>query len=183
MQPSELIQSKSTLNQRCSALKILCFRAKKISAEQRWFRTVCLWNSAEFFSSEQRWFRENQSWCLSCFLNQRWKTSKLWNSAVQRWLPLGLQPGFVCFSCGNVLSLRMTTWSNYNESCMQRSVDYWWNLQPTILNYNCGIAVFVVPFLLFCSQWYIRAFIWFISVLFRLFKVSRYKNSKSHSTR
>ena len=74
-------------------LKILCFRAKKISAEQRWFTAVCLWNSAvqlwnsaEFFSCEQRW-------CLSCFLNQPWKTSKLWNSAVQRWLPLGLQPG------------------------------------------------------------------------------------------
>ena len=28
-------------------------------------------------------------------LNQRWKTSKLWNSAVQRWLPLGLQPGLL----------------------------------------------------------------------------------------
>ena len=60
----------------CSALKIQCFRAKKTSAEQRWFRTVSLWNSAvqlwnsaEFFSSEQRWFRENQSWSA---LKQSW---------------------------------------------------------------------------------------------------------------
>ena len=94
-------QSWFGVNQRCSALKIQCFRAKKIRTEQRWFRAVSLWNSAvqlwnsavqlwnsaDFFSYEQRWFRENQSWCLSCSLNQRWKTSKLWNSAVQ------LQPG------------------------------------------------------------------------------------------
>ena len=46
------------------------------------------WNSADFFSSEQRW-------CLSYSLNQRWNTSKLWNSAVQRWLPLELQPGII----------------------------------------------------------------------------------------
>ena len=129
---SELIQSKSALKQRCSALKIQCFRAKKISAEQRWFRAVSvwnsavqLWNSAEFFSSEQRWFRENQSWSaliqrkselisaetelisadfFSCPLNQRWKTSKLWNSAVQRWLSLGLQPGFSFTICLQVFS-------------------------------------------------------------------------------
>ena len=40
---SELIHSKSALDKGCSALKIPCFRAKKISAEQRWF------------SLEQRW--------------------------------------------------------------------------------------------------------------------------------
>ena len=37
--------------------------------------------------------RADQRWCFSCSLNQRWKTSKLRNSAVQRWLSLGLQPG------------------------------------------------------------------------------------------
>ena len=70
------IQSKSPLNQRCSALKIQCFRAKNINAEQRGFRAVSLWNSAvqlwnsaEFFSSEQRWFREHQSWSA---LKQSW---------------------------------------------------------------------------------------------------------------
>ena len=41
---------------------------------------------------------------LSCSLNRRWKTSKLWNSAVQRWLPLGLQPGTSVFSTTSHLS-------------------------------------------------------------------------------
>ena len=62
-------QSWFRVNQRCSALKFQCFRAKKISAERRWFRAVQLWNSADFFSSEQRWFRENQSWSA---LKQSW---------------------------------------------------------------------------------------------------------------
>ena len=59
-----------------SRISSQCFRAKKISAEQRWFRSVSLWNSAvqlcnssEFFSSEQRWFIENQSWSA---LKQSW---------------------------------------------------------------------------------------------------------------
>ena len=54
-------------------------------------------NSAdsEKIRADQLCFRADQRWCLSYFLNQRWKTSKLWNSAVQRWLPLGLQPGTV----------------------------------------------------------------------------------------
>ena len=66
---SELIQSGSALNQRCSALKIQCFTTEKISAERRWFRADFLWSSAEFFSSEQRWFSENQSWSA---LKQSW---------------------------------------------------------------------------------------------------------------
>ena len=53
---SELIQSKS-------APKTQCCRAKKISAEQRWFRADSFWNSAELR-------------CFPCSLNQRWKTSK-----------------------------------------------------------------------------------------------------------
>ena len=67
-----LIQSCFSLKQRCSALK------------QRWIF--------------QFWNRADQRWCSSCSLNQRWKTSKLWNSAVQRWLPLGLQPGMLHIS-------------------------------------------------------------------------------------
>ena len=78
---SELMQSKSALNHRFSALKILCFRVKKISAEKRWFRADFLWNRAD------------QPWCPSCSLKQCWKTSNLWNSAIQSWLPLGFQPG------------------------------------------------------------------------------------------
>ena len=52
-------------------------------------------NSAdsENIRADQLGNRADQRWCLSYSLNQRWKTSKLWNSAVQRWLPLGLQPG------------------------------------------------------------------------------------------
>ena len=59
---SELFKSKSTRNQCCSVLKTQCFRVRKVSAEQRWFRADSLRNSAEFFSSEQRSFTENQSW-------------------------------------------------------------------------------------------------------------------------
>ena len=47
---SQLIQSKSALSQRCSALKTQCFRAKKISSELCWFRADSTWNNAF-----QRW--------------------------------------------------------------------------------------------------------------------------------
>ena len=52
-------------------------------------------NSAdsEKIRADQRWNRADQRWCFSFPLNQHWKTSKLWNSAVQRWLSLELQPG------------------------------------------------------------------------------------------
>ena len=97
----------------CGVIEARVDVSETFSANQLWFRAVSLWNSAvqlwnstEFFSSEQRWFRENRSWSalkqswsalifFSCPLNQRWKTSNLWNSAVQRWLSLGLQPGSV----------------------------------------------------------------------------------------
>ena len=47
---SELIQSKSALNPNVSELrKNHCFKAMKISTEQRWFRADSLWKSAEFF--------------------------------------------------------------------------------------------------------------------------------------
>ena len=49
--------------------------------------------NSEKIRADQLWNRADQRWCLSCSLNQRWKTSKLWNSAVQCWLPLGFQPG------------------------------------------------------------------------------------------
>ena len=52
---SELIQSKSALNQRCSVLKIQYFRAKKISAEQRWiilFWTALIQRKSELISAD-----------------------------------------------------------------------------------------------------------------------------------
>ena len=54
---SKLIQIKSVPNQRFSALKTLCFRAKKISTEQRWFRADSHWNGADVF---QFWTALNQ---------------------------------------------------------------------------------------------------------------------------
>ena len=87
-----LFQRQTARNQRCSALIFLAVKHR-------------------IFSSEQRWFRENQGWS---FLKQSWsaltfimfsesalKTSKLWNSAVQRWLPLGLQPGNIINMANN----------------------------------------------------------------------------------
>ena len=41
-----LIQSQSTLSQRCSAPNTQCFRANKINSQQRWFRADFLWNNA-----------------------------------------------------------------------------------------------------------------------------------------
>ena len=64
-----------------SALKTLCIRVQKISAEQRWFRAHFLWNSAEFFSSEQRWFRANQRWISA-------QNPMYQNSENQRWTAL-----------------------------------------------------------------------------------------------
>ena len=61
---------------------------------QHWFFSVLNSADSEKIRADQLWNRVDQRWCLSCSLNQRWKTSKLWNSAVQRGLPLGLQPGW-----------------------------------------------------------------------------------------
>ena len=100
----------TALIQLWTALKTETFRAKN----RRWNSSVLamIFSEIALFSSEtalnfsvvssadsekirvdQLWNRVDQRLCLSCFLNQRWKTSKLWNSIVQRWLPLGLQPG------------------------------------------------------------------------------------------
>ena len=94
---SELIQSKSALNHRCSVLNIQCIRAK------RWFYlkhrcsapNFSVLNSpdSENIKTDQFCFRADQSWCFSCSLNQRWKTSNLGNNAVQRCISLGLLPG------------------------------------------------------------------------------------------
>ena len=97
----ELIQSK-TQN----------FRARKISAVQRWLKAVSFWNNAL-----QRWWalsfsvlnsadsekvRADQVWSSADVFQifwisaeQRWKTSNLWNSAVQLWVSMRLQHG--CF--------------------------------------------------------------------------------------
>ena len=82
---SVLIQNKPTLNQRCSALKMKFFRAKKIPADYHWFRAAFLWNSAEIFSSELLSFRENQSWAA---LFQNWsalKFSMFSESTLEMW--------------------------------------------------------------------------------------------------
>ena len=71
-----------------SAIKNLCFRTKKISNEQRWFRAEYLWNGTA------------QSWILQLWAALIQRKSEvissevfhvLWNSAVQLWLFLGLQ--------------------------------------------------------------------------------------------
>ena len=82
----QLSQSKSPLNQR---LKPNVSELRKIATNSAYSELTLSeteLNWAEFFSSEQRW-------CFSWSLNQRWKTSNIWNSAVHRWLILGLQPG------------------------------------------------------------------------------------------
>ena len=66
------------------------------SAHSELFLSETALNFSVLNSADSEKIRADQRWCLSCSLNQRWKTSKLWNSAVQRWLPLGLQPGIVC---------------------------------------------------------------------------------------
>ena len=88
---------------------VRCFRrhhltrvdvSETFNADQHWFRITSglfqrcslpenLWTA--LISSETELV--DQRWCFLCSLNQHRKTSKLWNSPVQRWLPLGLQPG------------------------------------------------------------------------------------------
>ena len=76
---SELIQSKSALNQRYSALKIQCFRTKKISAEQRWTALIQSWTALiqSCFSLKQR--------CSA--LKQRW-IFRLWTALKLSWSAL-----------------------------------------------------------------------------------------------
>ena len=93
---SELIQSKSAFNQRCSSLKTECVRANKISVEQRWLRAYFLLNSAVKRWNSPFWTAliQRKSELISARLKRvlcistekRWKTSNLWNSAVQCWL-------------------------------------------------------------------------------------------------
>ena len=88
---SELIQSKSALFEReepnISALIQNWFSAKQ--------RCLALYSSvlnspdSVKIRAGQLWNYNDQHWCLSCSLNQRWKTSNLWNCDDQRW----------CLSC------------------------------------------------------------------------------------
>ena len=72
-----------------------------ISRFQSWFSLKRRWPALNFSvvntaDSQSRWSGLNcaeQRRCFLCFLIQRWKTSNLWNSAVQRWITLGLLPG------------------------------------------------------------------------------------------
>ena len=109
-----LNQSWFRVNQRYSALKTQCFRAKRISAEQSWFSlkqrcsvlNFSVLNSldSEKITADQFWNTTDQPWCSSFSLSQRWKTSNLWNSAVQHWLSQGLQPEVfeAISSCSNI---------------------------------------------------------------------------------
>ena len=40
---------------------------------------------SEKVRADQLWNITDQRWCLSCSLNQLWKTSYLWNSADYHW--------------------------------------------------------------------------------------------------
>ena len=103
----ELTQSKSALNERCSALKTQRFRAKKINAEQLWFGADFLWYCAEFFRSEQRWFRENQSWsALTIFMFSESALKKvkfLKQRCCLALIILGFQPGLPSLTLHSVL--------------------------------------------------------------------------------
>ena len=85
----------------CSALITKCFRAKKISIEQCWFRADSLWHNAverwsalnfsivnsaasENIRADQLWNSAEQRWCFSCFLNQHWTVLKNLKSLKQR---------------------------------------------------------------------------------------------------
>ena len=78
---SELIQTKLALSQRCSAVKAQCFRAKKISTEQCWFRIDFLWYSAVQLWMFQFWIvltqRKSEDISSDVFHN-------LWISAEKR---------------------------------------------------------------------------------------------------
>ena len=99
-------QRKSALNSADSELFLS--ETALFSSETALIFSVLNSAHSEKIRADQLCFRADQRWCLSYSLNQRWKTSKLWNSAVQRWLPLGLQPG----ACRiNISSMR--AWESY----------------------------------------------------------------------
>ena len=95
---SELIQSKSALIQSKSVIqrKAQGSRVKKAlnSADSDLILSETALTCSVLNSADSEKFKADQLWYFSSFLNQRWKMSNLWSSAVQRWLYLGLQPGY-----------------------------------------------------------------------------------------
>ena len=83
---SELIHSKSALNQHSLALKTQSFIAKKISAKQRRFRAAFQVWTALIQRKSELIFSETELISANFF-------HVLWISAVQCYLSLGCQPG------------------------------------------------------------------------------------------
>ena len=66
---------------------------------RRWTAPIQSWFSKEHRCSVlnvPEKISADQRWCCSCSLNLCWKTSHLWNSAIQRWSSLGLHLHRVC---------------------------------------------------------------------------------------
>ena len=78
--------------------------------KQRWFRAGSLWKSfvqllsvlnflflnsavSERIRTDRLWNKTDRRSCFLCSMSQRWKTAKIWSSAVQRWLSMGRQHG------------------------------------------------------------------------------------------
>ena len=103
---SDLIHSKSALNQRCSALKTQCFRATKISDEHHWFRTDSLWNSPPL------------SWILQFWTDMNQRKSELISSET------------ALISSDVLHVLWISAEKCQNSETMLFSADYLWNFNP-----------------------------------------------------
>ena len=93
---SSLIQSKSLLNQHCSALKPKCFGTEKFNADQRWnfeFWTALVQKKSELIKSGTTLISAGILRVLWISAEGRWKTSDLWNRDVQPRLSLGVGRG------------------------------------------------------------------------------------------